>query len=137
MRRAYNILLLAVMAGLYLGWVYYSRWSDQRAILRPMEENKRARERAVEEAYGGGRFNILGFYATPAIVIKGQKAQLCYSVINAESVRTEPPVENVWPSLSRCVDVKPDKDTVYQLIAEDAQGNRKTASLTVKVTSWP
>jgi hypothetical protein len=102
-----------------------------------MEENKRAQDRAVVEAYGGGRFNILGFYVTPAIVLKGQKAQLCYSVINAESVRIEPPVENVWPSLSRCVDVKPDKDTVYQLIAEDAQGNRKTARLTVKVTSRP
>jgi hypothetical protein len=125
------------MASLYLGWIYYSRWGDHRALLRRLEESKRAQDRAVVEAYGGGRFNILGFYATPAIVLKGQKAQLCYSVINAKSVRIEPPVENVWPSLSRCVDVRPVKDTVYQLLAEDAQGNRKTASLTVKVTSWP
>ena len=137
MRKAYSLMLLAIIAGIYLGWVYYSRWIDHRTIIRRMEENKAAQDRAVVEAYGGGRFNILGFYATPAMVRGGKKAQLCYSVINAQSVRIEPPVENVWPSLSRCVEVRPDKDTVYKLIAEDVQGNRKTASLTVKVISQP
>ncbi len=118
---------------IYIGWVFYSRWSDNRALIRSLEERKAAQDRAVVEAYGGGSLTILGFYATPTTIHPGKTAQLCYSVSNAQSVRIEPPVENVWPSFSRCVEVTPRSDTAYKLIAEDSTGNAKTASVIVKV----
>ena len=85
------------------------------------------------DAYGGESLAILNFYANPATIRPGETTQLCYSVPNAENVRIEPPVENVWPSLSRCVDVTPTDDTVYTLIAEDDSGNTVTANTTVEV----
>jgi hypothetical protein len=134
MRKVYGFtwVTVAVMC-IYIGWIFFSRWSENRALIRRLEEGKAAQDRAVVEAYGGGRLTILGFYATPTTIHTGKTAQLCYSVSNAESVRIEPPVENVWPSLSRCVEVAPSSDTVYKLIAEDSKGNAKTASVIVKV----
>jgi len=134
MRKAYSIpLVTAAAVVLYLGWVYYTRWSDNRAFVRRLAEPKEAQDRAIVDAYGGGRLTILGFYATPATILWGEKTQLCYSVSNSKSVRIEPPVENVWPSFSRCVEVAPEKDTVYRLIAEDAAGHKAIATTTVKV----
>jgi hypothetical protein len=132
MRKVITFMLLLIMC-LYLGWTFYSRWRDNRALVRRIEERKASQERAVAKAYGGGSLVIMGFYANPGIIHPGQKSQLCYSVNNADTVRIEPPVKDVWPSLSRCVDVLPRKDTVYKLIAEDATGQIKTATTTVKV----
>jgi hypothetical protein len=135
--RKYTLMLLVAVAVIYLGWIYYSRWSANRAITQRIEEKRAAQDRAIIDAYGGGRFNIAGFYAVPALIRTGGKAQLCYSVVNAATVRIEPPVDNVWPSLSRCVDVKPTSDTSYKLIARDSGGNTKTAVLTVRVLPRP
>ena len=118
---------------LYLGWTFFMRWSDNRSIVQEIEETKAEQARKTAEAYGGGALTILSFYSTPSIIQRGEITQLCYSVSNSESVRIEPPVKNVWPSLSRCVDVSPDKDTVYTLTAEDAEGNTVTADTSVKV----
>jgi hypothetical protein len=125
--------VIAAAVAIFLGWVFYSRWSDNRAYIRRFEERKAAQDRAVFEAYGEGRLTILGFYATPPVINKGKTAQLCYSVSNSVKVRIEPPVENVWPSFGRCVDVTPKVDTVYRLIAEDSNGNKKTASVKIGV----
>jgi hypothetical protein len=134
MRKAYSIpLVTAAAVVLYLGWVYYTRWSENRAFVRRLAEPKEAQDRAIVDAYGGGRLTILGFYATPATILWGEKTQLCYSVSNSTTVRIEPPVENVWPSFSRCVEVAPEKDTVYRLIAEDAAGHKAMATTAVKV----
>ena len=134
MRKVYSIpLVTAAAVVLYLGWVYYTRWSENREFVRRLAEPKEAQDRAIVDAYGGGRLTILGFYATPATILWGEKTQLCYSVSNSKTVRIEPPVENVWPSFSRCVEVAPEKDTVYRLIAEDAAGHKAIATTTVKV----
>ena len=137
MRKGYSFALLGIAAAIYFGWVYYSRWDDRRDFIRRMEESKAAQNRAFAEAYRGGRFNILEFYASPAVIRRGEKAQLCYSVISAESVRIEPPVKDVWPSRGRCVDITPVKDTIYKLIAKDSLGNKKTASITIRVLPQP
>ena len=122
------VLLICVL----LGWTFYSKWNERREA-RIKEEQKAAQDRAFAKAYGENSLAILAFYANPAEVRRGEKTQLCYGVNNAESVRIEPPVENIWPSLSRCVDVTPKKETIYKLIAEDASGQTKTATATVKV----
>jgi hypothetical protein len=135
MRRVFRITwwILAVFACLYLGLIYYSRTATNRELIQDLEERKASQDRAVVDAYGGNSLSILSFYANPAAIHPGEKTQLCYSVPNAESVRIDPPVENVWPSLSRCVDVAPTSDTVFTLIAEDANGNTVTAETTVEV----
>jgi len=134
MRKIWIITCLSVAAlGLYLGYVFYSRWQDRQELLRRLEAPVAERDRAFVEAYGGG-IKILTFYAAPSAIRRGETLQLCYGVANAESVRIEPPpADRVWPSLSRCVPVMPQTDTRYRFIAEDGQGNEKTADLTVTV----
>lgn len=135
MRRVFRFTwwILLVFACIYLGLIYYSRRSAERELLQDLEEQKALQERAIVDAYGGDNLAILNFYANPATIRPGETTQICYSVPNAESVRIEPHVENVWPSLSRCVDVAPASDTVYTLTAEDAAGNTVTATTTVEV----
>jgi hypothetical protein len=117
----------------YLVWIFYSRWRDDQAVMRRINEHKAAQARAFDDAYGGDSLAIRSFYAAPQAINLGQTAQLCYSVSNAKSVRMEPPVENVWPAFSRCVKITPSKDTVYKFTAEDDKGNTKNASVSVKV----
>ena len=134
MRKAYSVTLVtASLVCVYLGWIYYLRWSENRAFVRRLAEPKEAQDRAIVDAYGGGRLTLLGFYATPATIRRGAKAQLCYGVSNSKTVRIEPPVKNVWPSFSRCVEVAPESDTVYRLIAEDAAGHKVIATTAIKV----
>jgi hypothetical protein len=134
MRKTWIFACLTVAVALiYLGFVYYFRWTNNQALIQRLKAPVEARDRAFAEAYGGG-IRILSFYAVPSTILRGETAQLCYSVTNAESVRIEPaPVESVWPSISRCVATMPQTDTVYSLIAEDNKGNTKTVDLTVTV----
>ncbi len=129
-----------ILIGISLGWNFHSKWMDRRAALlkeekkaAQEEEQKAAQDRVFAKTYGGNSLTILGFYANPGTIHAGEKSQLCYSVNNADTVRIEPPVKYVWPSLSRCVDVTPKKETVYKLIAKDASSQTQTATTTVKV----
>jgi hypothetical protein len=136
MRKFLYVIILSTfgVACIYLGWwIFRGRLSDSRALIRSIEESKAAQNRAVAAAYGEGRLTILQFYASPAIIRKGKAAQLCYGVSHSKSVRIEPPLGETWPSLARCIDITPQQDTTYSLIAEDESGNTKTASLTIKV----
>ncbi len=134
MRRIHLVTLVSValVCG-YLGWIYYARWSENRRFAQSIAEIKKARDHAIVGAYGGGQLKILAFYATPGTIRRGSKAQLCYGVSNSKSLRIEPPVGDIWPSFSRCVDVAPASDTEYKLIAEDAAGHRAIASTVVRV----
>jgi hypothetical protein len=125
--------LILIAAGIYLGWTYYSRWRENRDFIQRLEERKESKDRFIMEAYGSGRLTIMGFYASPSIVHRGERSQLCYSVANSKSIRIEPPLKDVWPSLSRCIEISPQRDTVYRLIAEDAEGHTKTATAEVRV----
>jgi hypothetical protein len=82
---------------------------------------------------GGRELGIQSFYGSPGVVKRGETAQLCYGVANAKTVTLEPQSEPVWPSYSRCVDVKPTKTTTYTLTAQDANGHSVTQSLEIKV----
>ena len=84
--------------------------------------------------YGNGQLKVLSFYANPVEVKRGGRSLVCYGVSNADSVRIEPPVGDVWPSTSRCVEVTAAKDTDYKLTARDAAGHEETRTLAVRVT---
>jgi hypothetical protein len=76
---------------------------------------------------------ITQFYASQSQIGKGEKALLCYGVENATAVRLSPPVEKVWPSMSRCIEVAPAATIKYTLTAEDAQGHSVSQSTEVTI----
>ncbi len=121
------------LAILYVGWVFFSRWQENREIEEKAAAQKRAEDQRAVEMLGGNSFDILAFYASPGTIRRGETAKLCYGVSGAKSVRLEPQSDPVWPSYSRCVTVSPQKDTSYTLTAEDSAGHTKTATLLVQV----
>jgi hypothetical protein len=132
---AYTMVTLVVLAigALYVGWVFYARWHTTRVIQAQAANTERQHDSKVFEAMGGDRFDILGFYANPAIVDRGDSTTLCYSVSNAKSVTLEPQPNAVWPAFERCLSVTPKKNTAYILTATDAAGNTKTKTVYVDV----
>jgi threonine/homoserine/homoserine lactone efflux protein len=131
--------LLVLVVALGVAWIFYSRWQTNRTIDRQAKQKAAAEQREnaarTVELMGGSNFDILNFYAAPGAVRRGDSFQLCYGVSNAASVKLDPPVASVWPSLSRCVSVTPKKTTTYTLTAMDSGGHSKTATLTVTVVS--
>ena len=125
--------LVLLLAGLYVGWIFLSRWQANQAMEEKAATQRRAQDRQTFEMMGGDRFEILGFYADPATIRAGETAELCYSVSNAKSVTLDPPSEPVWPAFSRCVHVSPHKTTTYTLTAGDAAGHTKSAAIQVEV----
>jgi type IV pilus biogenesis protein CpaD/CtpE len=76
---------------------------------------------------------ITQFYASPQQIGKGEKTLLCYGVENATAVRLSPPVEKVWPAMSRCIEITPAETTKYTLTAEGAQGHSVSQSTEVNI----
>ena len=122
-----------VLVGLYLGWVFYSRWEANQALTKKAAERQRTHNQETYEAMGGNRFDILKFLADPPSIQAGDRSSLCYSVSNAKSVKLDPAAEPMWPSFYRCVHVSPRKTTTYTLTIEDGAGHSKTATIEVKV----
>jgi hypothetical protein len=80
---------------------------------------------------------ILHFYASPGVLTDGDKALLCYGVAKAKTVRLDPPVESLSPSLNRCIQVAPEQDTQYTLTARGDDGRTVSESVTIQMTPDP
>ncbi|HWZ56664.1 MAG TPA: hypothetical protein VNZ63_11370 [Verrucomicrobiae bacterium] len=133
-----NFLLLSAVAllfgGVYVGWVFYSRWEANHALAEKAAEKQRTQNQEAFEAMGGNRFDILAYSADPDEIKAGEKSSLCYSVSNSKSVKIEPPPEEpTWPAFSRCVHVSPRKTTTYTMTVDDGAGHSKTASVEIRV----
>lgn len=125
-----------LLAGLYVGWVFYSRWQNRAIELKAAAKAHASEEAEAQRQFnlmGGNRFAILQFYADPNRIEAGATADLCYSVSNAKSVKLEPQTEPVWPAFIHCVQVSPRKTTTYTLTADDGAGHTKSATLDVHV----
>lgn len=122
-----------VLAALYMAWVFASRWNDNRRIEQAASAQRSKLDREITELYGTGRLKILSFYVSPGLIRHGEKALVCYGVVNARTVRLDPAVERVWPSASRCFTVMPDRETRYTLTAEDADGHSASESFVLQV----
>ena len=122
-----------LLGALYVTWVFASRWNDNRRIEQAAAAQRSKLDREITELYGTGRLKILSFYATPGLIRRGEKALLCYGVVNARTVRLDPPAERIWPSASRCFTVIPNRETRYTLTAEDAEGRTVTESFVLQV----
>lgn len=122
------------MAVLYDGWIFYSRWSSARSVEQERATAEAERARRTIDLLGGDQLKILGFYAVPAVIQRGQVTSVCFGVNAATKVRIEPPiVEDLQPSLSRCFQVAPPRDTEYKLTAEDAAGHTVTQSIVIRI----
>ena len=77
--------------------------------------------------------SVTQFYSVPVRIAQGERAELCYGVDNATAVTLSPPVERVWPALSRCFEVRPAATTRYILTATDSQGGSASKSAIVEV----
>jgi len=115
-----------VISLLYLGWVFWQRHNEQ-------TQTKPERVERDPLAKYGSTLKILQFYTSGGEIAAGQKALLCYGVVNATAVKLDPPVESVWPSVSRCFEVKPAKTTRYTLTADGAGGASASESVEVVV----
>ena len=78
---------------------------------------------------------INAFYPRDLTVTEGGMTLLCYGVSNAKSVRIDPPVDGVSPSLTRCVEVRPTRETRYTLTAVGADGQAVSQSVTIGIGS--
>ncbi|HLW43288.1 MAG TPA: hypothetical protein VKS00_02300 [Candidatus Acidoferrales bacterium] len=123
-----------LFVGLYVGWVFYSRWEANQAVADKAAENQRAKDKQTFEMMGGNRFDILVYAANPPTIQRGERSSLCYSVSNAKALKIEPEAEEpVWPAFSRCVHVSPRKTTTYTLTIEDGAGHTKSESVEIRV----
>jgi hypothetical protein len=122
-----------LMAALYTGWTFYSRWSDARRAEQAAAAREAERARKDVALNGGSQLKITMLYSSPGVVSKGQSVQICYGVVNAKRVVFDPPIEAVWPSMNRCVDVSPGKSTTYTLRADDGAGHLDKAQISVRV----
>lgn len=123
-----------ILAAIYVGYVFYSRWSENRDAIAKAKQQEVLSAQSTVNAYGGGKVTVLSFSINPGIVHRGDKVNICYGVSNAKTVTIDPkPDGDVWPSLSRCVDATPKKDTTYTITATDEKGKTDTKSLDVKV----
>jgi hypothetical protein len=130
--------ILIAFAAVYAGFVLFSRWHANREFAAKAKAQAAAEQRAEDaqsiENMGGTEFAILGFYASPGLIHRGETVSLCYAVANTQTVKIEPDIHRpLWPSATRCIDISPKKTTTYTLTAQDAHGHRKTASLTIEV----
>jgi hypothetical protein len=127
-------LLIAILAPplIWLGWVFAWRAYTTAHYSRhaaPAENPEFAR------TYFGSDLRILQFYAREASVTEGGKTVLCYGVVNAKSVRLDPPVDDVYPAINRCIEAAPGRQTQYTLTAEGEDGRVVSASLILGVTA--
>jgi hypothetical protein len=117
-------------AVLYLGWVGISRYLANRPVTPPKPVANPATD-------FGTSLKILQFYANTFEITEGERAILCYGVANARSVRLQPPVEEIRPSVNRCFWVQPERTTTYKLLAEGPLGETASETFTIKVKSAP
>jgi len=128
--------VLTVLVAVWTGWKLYTRYQDASAVAdleRQAKQKQVDMDRKVVDAYGGDELKIMGFTAAKGEVAAGDPVVLCYGVSNAAKVKIEPNVEPIKPALTHCLEVLPKRTTTYTLKAEDAKGNTKSVSLTVKV----
>jgi hypothetical protein len=116
-----------LLVALYAGFVFWQRnpeWPFGRRALAHTQSDPMA-------AYGN-TVKILNFYG-PREVLPGGQAEICYGVVNATAVRLDPPVERLWPALSRCFEVKPAESIRYTLTAEGKNDARVSNSIEITV----
>ena len=123
-----------VLALLYVAWTFYSRRESNRRLQeKAAAEKAETRKDVVDQYFGSGEVRFSVFHADSAVLKPGEKAHLCYGVVNAVSVKLDPPVEAIKPSYRHCIEIAPKKTTKYTITGVNAKGQSKSSSLEVRV----
>src|SRR5205823_5846878 len=123
-----------IVAALYVAWTFYSRHEANRRAAEATEDRKaEENKRFVSGVYGAGQLNFTSMTADSGVVARGETTQLCYGVVNAKTVKIDPPIEQLKPSYHHCFAIAPKKTTTYTITADDGAGHTKSESLTIEV----
>jgi hypothetical protein len=128
--------LIGAGAMLYLCWVFASRYVRDSELERNHATRASTRYRPSPSPPGTA-VRIIAFYGSPAFLVRGERAIVCYGVENARSVSLQPAVEAVKPAANRCFSVTPVTDTTYELTAEGADGTTVAQSFKLRVDPPP
>lgn len=134
----WGLRLAIVIALFYVSWVFYNRAESRRATQAEKEAKQLDKTQDELNRAGGSDLKITQFYANPAQIRKGEKTELCYGVIFAESVTLTAnpagnPIESTWPSLMKCIPADPKINTEYTLTAKSKSGATTTQTVKVEV----
>jgi hypothetical protein len=116
-----------LLSAMYTGWIFWQRHKANRVTEGQPDWNTNPM------ASYGNTLKILQFYAREREIAPGEKALICYSSVNATAVRLDPPVERVWPAVSRCFKVTPAQSTRYTFTAEDSAHQTVSQSFEIVV----
>ena len=72
------MLVVIVIAVICDGWIFYSRWSDAKAVKTAQEDKEIERARRVSALVGGDQVKILSFAASKGTLKRGEHGTLCY-----------------------------------------------------------
>ena len=78
------------------------------------------------------KVQITGFYTSPGAIPKGGVGNLCYGVESASKVELDPPVAEVWPAQTRCLEIKADGPSKYTLKATGADGRTDVKTVEIQ-----
>ncbi len=123
-----------IIAALYVAWTFYSRHQANRAAERAIESKRTEQNKQfVQQMYGSGEIKFTAMSADSGVLTRGQTTQLCFGVVNAKTVKIDPPVEQLKPTYQHCFEVAPKETTTYTITADDGAGHTKSESLTIQV----
>jgi hypothetical protein len=134
LKRVVRYMLVAtVIAVGYAAWVMIGRHVENRRLEEGDQRRRAVAMQALPPGLSGSELKILAFYAVPAELRQGEKARLCYGVLNAQSVRMEPDIERLYPALSRCFEIAPRTTTRYTLTAQGHDGRLVSESFLLRL----
>jgi len=84
-------------------------------------------------AAASAAFRITQFWAVEPNLPRGETTRLCYGVEDASAVRIEPDVKRLYPALTHCFEVAPQRTTTYTLTAQGADGSTAMQSVMVRL----
>ena len=123
-----------IIAALYVAWTFYSRHEAnvkaQRQLAAQQEEH---RKREAQTIFGSGGLSFRTWSADKPVVRPGEVAHICYGIVDAKTVKIDPPVEQLKPSYLHCFEVRPKQTTTYTITAADAAGHTASQQLTIQV----
>jgi hypothetical protein len=123
-----------IIAALYVAWTFYSRHeANVKAQQELAAKQAEKRQREAQLTFGSGGLSFRTWSADKAAVRSGETAHICYGIVDAKTVRIDPPVEQLKPSYLHCLEVAPKQTTTYKITAEDGRGHTASEQLTIQV----
>lgn len=123
-----------ILAALYVAWTFYSRHEANRKAQQALAaQQAEHQQREAQTIFGSGGLSFRTWSADKSAVQPGETAHICYGIVDAKSVKIDPPVEQLKPSYLHCFDVAPKKTTTYTITAQDAAGHTASQQLTIQV----